>query len=134
MVGLKILVVDDDFDNRELIAFILEQQQAQVTLAASATEAFNIISQLDINILISDIGMPDEDGYSLIRRIRSFQPAPKCYIPAIALTAFAKEEDQKIATEAGFQCYIAKPIDPNYLIEVVVNLSSKSNFFHNLLS
>jgi CheY-like chemotaxis protein len=124
LIGLKILVVDDDLDNRELIAFVLEQQQAQVSVAGSAAEAFDVFSQLDIDILISDIGMPDEDGYSLIRRIRMLQSSEKRRVPAIALTAFAKEEDQQEATAAGFQRYLSKPVNPSDLIEVVASLAS----------
>lgn len=124
LAHLRILVVDDDLDNRELIAFVLEQQQAQVTLAESATEAFNLLSQLDIDILISDIGMSDEDGYSLIRRIRALKGPQKRRIPAIALTAFAKEEDQQASTAAGFQHHLSKPVNPDDLIVVVANLAS----------
>jgi PAS domain S-box-containing protein len=120
--GLRVLVVDDDLDNREFIAFVLEQQQAQVIMAASAKEAFNIVSQSDIDILICDIGMPDEDGYSLIRRIRLLPSVTKSRIPAIALTAFAKEEDRQEALEAGFQQHLSKPVNPDDLIEVVVSL------------
>ncbi|WP_088889919.1 response regulator [Leptolyngbya ohadii] len=124
LASLRILVVDDDLDNRELIAFVLEQQQAQVTLAESAMEALNILSQVDIDILISDIGMPDEDGYSLIRRIRALKGSQKRRIPAIALTAFAKEEDQQASTAAGFQYHLSKPVNPDDLIVVVANLAS----------
>jgi PAS domain S-box-containing protein len=122
LAGLRFLVVDDDLDNRELIAFILEEQQAQVTIVASATEAFDVLSQSNIDILISDIGMPDEDGYSLIRRIRTFESPQKRRIPAIALTAFAKEEDQQASSAAGFQRHLSKPVNPDELIEVVANL------------
>jgi PAS domain S-box-containing protein len=122
LLGLKVLVVDDDLDNRELIAFLLEQQQAQVITAESAAIAFDIILQSEIDILISDIGMPQEDGYSLIRRIRALPSPEKCRVPAIALTAFAKEEDQQEATAAGFQRHLAKPVNPGNLIEAVVNL------------
>jgi CheY-like chemotaxis protein len=124
LAGLRILVVDDDLDNRELIAFILEQQQAQVTAAESAAVAFDIIAQTDIDLLISDVGMPDEDGYSLIRRIRTLQSPQKRRIPAIALTAFAKEEDQQASTAAGFQRHLSKPVNPDDLIEVIANLAS----------
>jgi PAS domain S-box-containing protein len=124
LAGLRILVVDDDLDNRELIAFMLEQQQAQVIKATSASEAYNIISQLDIDLLISDIGMPDEDGYSLIRRVRSLQSVPKRQMPAIALTAFAKEEDQQEAIEAGFQRHLSKPISPDELSAAISSLAS----------
>jgi PAS domain S-box-containing protein len=124
LAGLRILVIDDDLDNRELVSFILEQQQAQVTMAASAAEAFDCVSASEIDLLICDIGMPDEDGYSLMRRIRTLPSPEKRRIPAIALTAFAKEEDQQEATAAGFQRHLSKPINPDDLIEVVASLAS----------
>jgi CheY-like chemotaxis protein len=123
LADLKVLVVDDDLDNRELIAFILAQQQIQVTIAASAAESFEIVSNLEIDILISDIGMPDEDGYSLLRHIRTHPNPSKCSIPAIALTAFAKEENRMEAIAAGFQRHLSKPINPDDLIEVVSSLA-----------
>jgi PAS domain S-box-containing protein len=123
LTRLRILVVDDDLDNRELIAFTLEQQGAQVTTAASAAEAFEVITQADVDILISDVGMPDEDGYSLIRRIRALRPLQKRRIPAIALTAFAKGEDQQAAAAAGFQRHLSKPVSPDDLIEAVASLA-----------
>lgn len=123
LAGLRVLVVDDDLDNRELIAFILEQQQAQVTMAESAAVAFNVITQSDIDILVSDIGMPEEDGYSLIRRVRTLQSLQKRRVPAIALTAFAKE-DQQEATTAGFQRHLSKPVSPSDLIDAVASLAS----------
>ncbi len=122
--GLRVLVVDDDLDNRELIAFILEQKQVRVTMAPSAAIAFDIITQAQIDLLISDIGMPGEDGYSLIRRVRALPSPEKCRIPAIALTAFAKEEDQQEATATGFQRHLSKPVNPDKLIEVVASLAS----------
>ncbi|MBW4600136.1 MAG: response regulator [Calothrix sp. FI2-JRJ7] len=124
LIGLRILVVDDDLDNREFIAFVLEEQQAQVTMAASAAEAFDILSQSEIDIFISDIGMPDEDGYSLLRRIRALQTVLKYRIPAIALTAFAKESDEQEGYSAGFQRHLSKPVDPDKLIKVVASLAS----------
>lgn len=117
-------MVDDDLDNRELVGFILEQQQAQVILAESAAVAFDVISQTDIDLAISDVGMPNEDGYSLIRRIRTLQSPQKRRVPAIALTAFVKEEDQQEATAAGFQRHLSKPVSPDDLIEAVASLAS----------
>lgn len=124
LTGIRILVVDDDLDNRELVGFILEQQQAQVILAESAAVAFDVISQTDIDLVISDVGMPNEDGYSLIRRIRTLQSPQKRRVPAIALTAFVKEEDQQEATAAGFQRHLSKPVSPDDLIEAVASLAS----------
>ncbi|MBD1909123.1 MULTISPECIES: response regulator [unclassified Leptolyngbya] len=126
LAGLRVLAVDDDSDNRELIAFILEEQQAEVVIAASAAEALDIMQRWDADILISDIGMPEEDGYSLIRKIRALPCARKREIPAIALTAFAKEEDNAASAAAGFQRHLSKPVNPDDLLAVVTNLATPS--------
>ncbi|MBD3881398.1 response regulator [Phormidium tenue FACHB-886] len=127
LAGLRVLLVDDDADNRELIRFILEQCQAEVREAASAREAFDLLPSFQPQLLISDIGMPEENGYSLMRRIRAREAQQSrteqiSPVPAIALTAFAKIEDQQQALAAGFQRYLAKPIDPDVLMATVANL------------
>lgn len=121
--GLQVLVVDDDADTRELITFILEQCEAQVTAAASPGEALAAIAQFQPDILISDISMPDEDGYSLIRRVRTLAADQGKQIPAIALTALAKEDDQQEALSAGFQRYLAKPVNPSELVALVASIA-----------
>jgi CheY-like chemotaxis protein/two-component sensor histidine kinase len=121
--GLKILVVDDDLDSRELTAFVLEQCQAQIIKAVCAEEALQILLKTEIDLLVSDIGMPDEDGYSLIRIIRTLNSEQKRQIPAVALTAFAKEQDQQEAIAAGFQHHLAKPVNPDKLIEIIASLA-----------
>lgn len=120
--GLRVLAVDDNADNLELIKFVLEEHNAQVTLAASANAALEAITHTKPNILISDIGMPDEDGYSLIRKIRNLTQQGK-QIPAIALTAHASEEARILALNAGFSSHLAKPFDPDELIAVVSTLT-----------
>jgi CheY-like chemotaxis protein len=122
LTGLKILVVDDEVDTRELIAFILEQAGAKVTTAVSAMEALQVIAQTKFDVLVSDIGMPDMDGYMLIRQIRAMQSERNSQIRAIALTAYAGEIDQQQALAAGFQHHIAKPVDPDQLVQVITNL------------
>lgn len=121
--GIHILVVDDETDSREFIAFVLEQHGAFVTAVASGTDALQAFAQSIPNIIISDIGMPEMDGYMLIRQIRALTPEEGGQIPAIALTAYAGELDQKLAISAGFQVHIAKPIDPEVLLAIVVELS-----------
>jgi PAS domain S-box-containing protein len=127
--GLRILVVDDDSDAREISAIILRQQGARVMQADSARAAFALLTGSDQasrpDVLISDIGMPDEDGYSLIRRVRALPPEQGSGIPAVALTAFTSAEDRRRALEAGFQLHLAKPIEPNELIKVVTNLTTR---------
>jgi CheY-like chemotaxis protein len=121
---LTILLVDDDEDTLDLLQFIFEQCQAKVVSARSVQAALQIIEQTNVSIMISDIGMPDEDGYFLVRQVQRLQTERDRYFPTIALTAFAKEEDQQAALTAGFQQYLAKPVNPYDLIEVVVKLTN----------
>ncbi|BAY49047.1 multi-sensor hybrid histidine kinase [Scytonema sp. HK-05] len=121
--GLRILVVDDNIDTLGLIRFILEQCQAQVTTVTSAREALAALSQFKPNLLISDIGMPGEDGYSLIQRIRALPAELGGQIPAAALTAFAGESERNRALTAGFQMHISKPVEPAELVAAVVKLA-----------
>nr|WP_277882220.1 response regulator [Oculatella sp. FACHB-28] len=121
--GIKILVVDDEIDTRELVTFVLEQQGAQVTSASSAHEALQILTQAKPDVLLSDIGMPDIDGYMLIQQVRMFAPEQGGQIPAIALTAYAGDADQQQVIAAGFQKHISKPIEPEVLIQTIVSLA-----------
>jgi PAS domain S-box-containing protein len=113
--GINILVVDDDSDSREFIAFILEQQQAKVTAVASGLEALEVLTIAPYDLLISDIGMPQMDGYMLIQAIRAKEQGKS--ILALALTAYAGEFNEQQAINAGFQKHISKPIDANVVIE-----------------
>jgi hypothetical protein len=127
LVGLSILVVDDDADTREYLSFVLEQAGATVICAASADEALQVLLQSTPDILLSDIGMPEMDGYMLMRRVRAMPWDRGGEIPAIALTAYAGEMNQQQAIAAGFQQHIAKPIEPEYLIQAITSLSSAKN-------
>ncbi|MHC5597706.1 MAG: PAS domain S-box protein [Nostoc sp.] len=120
--GLKVLLVDDERDTRELIAFILEQSGAVVIQAASAMEALRIMPQFQPNLLLSDIGMPEVDGYMLMRQIRAMLPELGGKIPAIALTAYAAEVDYQQAIAAGFEQHITKPVEPAKLLRAIANL------------
>jgi len=119
LAGRQVLLVEDDPDTRLLISTILEHNGLDVTAVSSAAEALNALSLLSPDLLISDIGMPGEDGYALIRRIRQRRSEGIGFVPAIALTAYAKEEDRSRAMEAGFQLHLSKPIEPNYLLEAI---------------
>ncbi|WP_445637828.1 histidine kinase [Nostoc sp. DSM 114161] len=119
---LKILVVDDDPDSLELVSFVLEQSGATVTAVSSAKEVLEILPQWKPDLLVSDIGMPEMDGYMLLRQIRLMSPEQGGKIPAIALTAYAGEGNEQRAKAAGFQAHISKPIDPAQLIETIANL------------
>ncbi|WP_414513355.1 AAA family ATPase [Nostoc sp. PCC 9305] len=120
--GLEILVVDDDADMRDFLPFMLEQYGATVTAVASAIEALTALSQSQPNLIISDIGMPEMDGYMLMRQIRSLEPEQGGTIPAIALTAYAGEIDRQQAIAVGFQQHISKPVDPEELVRAIASL------------
>jgi signal transduction histidine kinase/CheY-like chemotaxis protein len=117
--GIQILVVEDDADGRELIAEALIGAGARVECAGSAPEAYARLQAEPPQVLVSDIGMPDEDGYSLLRRIRELPPEQGGDVPAIALTAYARPEDVRRTEEAGFQLYLAKPVTPDRLVAAV---------------
>jgi len=123
--GVQVLVVDDDTDTRELMVFLLEQAEAKVTSATSVSEALAVLTEFKPDILLSDIGMPDMDGYMFIGHIRALSPEQGGQIPAIALTAYAGDFNRKQALAAGFQCHLAKPIEPNELIKAIVMLLGK---------
>ncbi|WP_316436175.1 PAS domain S-box protein [Leptolyngbya sp. NK1-12] len=124
--GTRILVVDDDDNTREFLAFLLELHGARVIATATASEALTTLTQFKPEVLLSDIGMPYVDGYMLMRQIRALPPEQGGTIPAIALTAYAGEIDYQQAMAAGFQRHIAKPIEPQVLIGAIANLLSHS--------
>ncbi|MCG6138032.1 MAG: PAS domain S-box protein [Nostoc sp. LLA-1] len=121
--SVKILVVDDDADSLNFIAFALKIYGAEVTKVASALEALPIIVKSPPDILVSDIGMPHMDGYEFLRQLRVLPPETGGKVPAIALTAFAGEYDQKQAIASGFQMHIPKPVAPEALAAAVVQLA-----------
>ncbi|NMG07859.1 response regulator [Brasilonema sp. UFV-L1] len=120
--GLRVLVVDDDTDNLDLIKIIFEEYNTQVITVTSATEGLEAITRLKPNILISDIAMPGEDGFSFIHKVRNLA-LKVSQIPAIALTALASEEVGTLALDAGFSTRLVKPFDPDELVEVVSKLA-----------
>ena len=119
--GLTILVVDDELDSRTLLQRFLEERGAHVTLADSVDQALASINQNAPDVLVSDIGMPGRDGYSLIREVRALQ-GPRARIPAIALTAYARSEDRVRAMGAGYQSHLSKPVEPIELVTVIRSL------------
>jgi len=121
LTGIHALVVDDEADARDLIQRVLQEQGATVSLASSGEEALRILETLDADALISDIGMPNLDGYQLMRQIRATEAKGK-RLPALALTAFARPEDRKKALLAGYQSHIAKPVDMAELVLIVAGL------------
>ncbi|WP_052672250.1 CHASE domain-containing protein [Aliterella atlantica] len=123
---LQVLVVDDEADARDLISIALSEYGAEVTTAASASEALEKITQSNFDVLVSDIGMPEEDGYTLMQKVRALNPAQKGKIPAIALTAYARAEDRTKALLAGFGLHVPKPVDPAELAVAIANLAGRS--------
>jgi PAS domain S-box-containing protein len=128
--GLQVLFVDDDRDSRELVAFLLQQHGAEVTEVESAKDALDKLQQTDFDLLISDIGMPDMDGYTLVRHIREQLSGHGKKMPAIALTAYAGELDQQQALAAGFQQHLTKPIEPEVLMQMVWALVEENGHAH----
>ena len=124
---LTILVVDDEADTRELLKTGLESCGAQVTLAASAAEALEALENAVPDVLISDIGMPGEDGYDLLRHIRSLPPERGGRVPAIALTAYARVEDRLRALRSGYQMHVPKPVELAELVAVADSLVSRTS-------
>jgi signal transduction histidine kinase/DNA-binding response OmpR family regulator len=125
--GLRILIVDDEPDARDFLAFLLKHKGASVTALASAREALNFLTQSQADVLISDIGMPEVDGYMLLRQVRALTPERGGQIPAIALTAYARDIDRQEAIAAGFQKHVPKPVQPDKLEAVIAELLNSTN-------
>jgi hypothetical protein len=126
LTGLNILLVDDEADSRELLSHVLSSCYADITTASSAAEAFALIQQKRFDIVISDIGMPEEDGFALIRKIRGLPVKQGGDILAIALTAYARNEDRIQTLISGFQLHMSKPVEPRELVLAVANLTGKT--------
>jgi len=124
--NISILVVDDETDTRDFVVFLLEQSGAKVTAVASAAEALAVIADFKPDLLLSDIGMPDIDGYMLMQQVRQLLPHQGGQVPAIALTAFAGEINHQQALSSGFQKHISKPVEPDQLIEAIATLLAMS--------
>jgi PAS domain S-box-containing protein len=122
LAGIHVLVVDDEADARDVVSAILERAGAEVAAAASAGEALDMLTRWGAEVLVSDIGMPDEDGYALIKKVRNLGSDKHGDIPAVALTANARTEDRSTTLAAGFQMHIAKPVDPAELTQVIGRL------------
>jgi CheY-like chemotaxis protein/anti-sigma regulatory factor (Ser/Thr protein kinase) len=123
--GLRILIVDDETDALDLISMELAQHGAMVTAASSAEEALQSLSQQTFDVLISDIGMPQMDGYDLIRHVRKQETGKQKPIPAIALTAYARVQDRMRAILAGYSTHVAKPVEATELLTVVASLAGR---------
>ena len=125
LTNVHVLVVDDEVDARELVKRLLEMAGATVSTAGSASEAMERILAARPDVLVCDIGMPGEDGYSLIRQLRVLEKSQESALPAVALTAYARSEDRTKAIRSGFQNHLAKPVEPAELLAVVSSLAGR---------
>ena len=121
IAGLRILVVDDEPDARGLLEALLASEGAEVASASSASEAFDLLASFAPDVIVSDVGMPDEDGYAFIRRVRS-HPSRVAATPAIALSAYTRAEDRLRALTSGFNTHVQKPVDSRELVAMIANL------------
>jgi PAS domain S-box-containing protein len=131
LAGVRALVVDDEDDARKLLTTTLKQYGADVVSVSSAAEAYKLVTETPPqerpDVMVTDIGMPGEDGYSLMRRVREWERERDFYTPAVALTAYGRTEDRMRALKAGFQTHIAKPADPAELVLVIMSLIKRPN-------
>jgi CheY-like chemotaxis protein len=123
LAGLRLLIVDDDADSREVLATLLASAGAEVRSAAFVREALEALNEWGPHVLVSDIGMPDEDGYDLIRKVRALAAAEGGQIPAIALTGYADVQEVERALAAGYQMHMAKPVEPSQLVRMIASFS-----------
>jgi CheY-like chemotaxis protein len=121
--GLHALIVEDESDTSDLLVHLLAGYGARVTAVASTTEALAELEQDRPDVLIGDIGLPTQDGYALIRKVRALPPERGGRTPAVALTAFASADDRRRALEAGYQAHVAKPFEPELLVTLVAQLA-----------
>jgi CheY-like chemotaxis protein len=126
LAGVRVLVVDDQEDARDLIVAALEHHGARVVAAASAGEAMSALIREKPDVLVSDVAMPGEDGYSLMRQVRALAPNPAADVPALAVTAYARREDRSRAIAAGYRAHLAKPVEPARLARAVASLAGRA--------
>lgn len=123
LVGIHVLVVEDEPDARELVGELLESRGAEVELAASAAEAYESLDRHVPDVIVSDVGMPGEDGYQFVRRLRELPAGAGGATPVVALTAYTSAQDRRRCSEAGYDCHLSKPVDADELVRVLERLS-----------
>ena len=123
--GIRVLLVEDDEDSRKLLGLMLKKQGAEVTSASSSAEALSAFGQILPDVVLSDIGMADEDGYELMRKVRALPAEGGGLTPAIALTGYATRKDRERALSAGYQLHLAKPVEPADLVAAIARLSPR---------
>ncbi|HBB32348.1 MAG TPA: hybrid sensor histidine kinase/response regulator, partial [Cyanobacteria bacterium UBA9273] len=124
--GLEVLIVDDEPDVREFLTTAIEKSGGKVTAASSVVEALEVLEQSQPDVLVSDIGMPIEDGYKLIRQVRDRESQQGGFLPALALSAYVREDDYKSALKSGFQMHMPKPVDSTNLVMAVARLAGRT--------
>lgn len=122
---LRVLVVDDDADMRELMAMILGTSGARTQCTGSCAEALAVFARERPDVVVADIGLPDEDGYALIRKIRALPIADGGRVPAVALTGFGAAEDKERAVSAGYQRCLTKPVEPDVIVATIAELGRR---------
>jgi CheY-like chemotaxis protein len=123
--GIRVLIVDDEPDVRELMVAALEQSGATVTSVGSAADALTVLSKADVDVLLADIAMPGQDGYELIKATRALPSSRAARVPAAAVTACARDDERQRALAAGFQRHVPKPVQPETLVRTVATLARK---------
>lgn len=123
--GVRVLVVDDETDATELLSEILGSCGAEVLVANSGAEALDLLDDHEVDVLLSDIGMPEMDGFELLRAVRARAPEGKAPIQAAALTAYGRSQDRTRAFRAGFQTHLSKPVEPLEVQTVIANLAGR---------
>jgi signal transduction histidine kinase len=125
--GLRILIAEDDRDTLDTLTYLLIYRGAEVKTATTSPEALSLVQRWLPDVLVSDIGLPGQDGYELIRMVRALAPEHGAAVPAVALTAYAREEDQQRALSSGFQGHIAKPFDPSHLVATLRAVADRTS-------
>ena len=125
LTGIRVLTVDDEPDARELLKVLLSQYGAEVLTVACAAQVLANLESFQPDVLVSDIGMPEVDGYTLIQQIRALPPEQGGQIPAIALTAYARDDDHQRAITSGYQRHVTKPLEPEQLVQAVMVLAHR---------
>ena len=127
--GIRVLLVDDDQDNLQILTVMLTERRATVQAASSVAEALAMLEWYEPDVLVSDLAMPDEDGFSLISKMRELEGASGKQIPAVALTAYVRVEDRARALTAGFNLFVPKPVEPNELVAAIAHLAEPGSAF-----
>jgi CheY-like chemotaxis protein len=125
-LGVRVLVVEDDTETRDILSAILERAGFSYRVATRASEALTVLDDWQPDVIVSDIGMPDMDGYAFVRQLRARPAAQGGGIPALALSAFARAEDRELALRCGYQAHVAKPVEPADLIKAITTLTGNT--------